>query len=112
MTGVVPDGSLRVASRRVERGAMLVVREPWSGAELGQVVQADEALAEQATVASVQAFARLQAQTSYERKTVLARIAREIEEQQAVFAELLAREAGKPITMARAEVARAVSTFD
>ena len=60
----------------------------------------------------MQAFARLQARTSYERKTTLARIAREIEGQQGAFAELLAREAGKPIAMAEGEVARAVSTFD
>ena len=112
MRSVVPEGALHVASRRVERGATLTVREPWTGEELGQVVLADEALAEEATVAAVQAFARLQARTSYERKTMLARIAREIEGRQGVFAELLAREAGKPIAMARAEVARAVSTFD
>jgi len=112
MTSVVPDGALHVASRRVERGATLAVREPWTAVELGQVVLADEAHAEDATVAAVQAFARLQARTSYERKTLLARIAREIATRQEVFAELLAREAGKPIAMARAEVARAVSTFD
>jgi len=109
---VVPEGALHIASRRVEHGATLAVREPWTGAELGRVVLADEAHAEEATGAAVQAFARLQARTSYERKTVLARIAREIEGRQGVFAELLAREAGKPIAMARAEVARAVSTFD
>ena len=108
----VPDGALHVASRRVETGATLAVREPWSGAELGRVVLADEARAEEAVVASVQAFARLQARTTHERKTVLARIARAIESREPVFAELLAREAGKPIALARAEVTRAVSTFD
>src|SRR5580693_7223904 len=112
MASVIPEGALHVASRRIERGATLSVREPWTGAELGQVVLADEAHAEEATVAAVQAFARLQARTSYERKTLLARIARTIEGRQEDFAELLAREAGKPIAMARAEVARAVSTFD
>jgi len=90
----------------------LAVREPWTGAELGQVTLADEAHAEKATVAAVQAFARVQALTTYERKAVLARIARAIEGKQETFAELLAREAGKPIAMARTEVARAVSTFD
>jgi acyl-CoA reductase-like NAD-dependent aldehyde dehydrogenase len=109
---LVPDGALHVASRRIDRGPMLAVREPWSGAELGQVVLADETRAEEASVAAVQAFARLQARTSYERKTLLARIARAIEERQAAFSELLAREAGKPITLARGEVARAISTFD
>ncbi len=112
MASVIPEGALHVASRRVERGATLSVREPWTGAELGPVVLADEALAEEATVAAVQAFARLQARTSFERKTMLARIARAIEARHEAFAEILAREAGKPITMARAEVARGIATFD
>jgi glyceraldehyde-3-phosphate dehydrogenase (NADP+) len=90
----------------------LAVREPWTGAELGQVILADEAQAEEATVAAVQAFARMQALTTYERKALLARIAREIEGRQEEFAGLLAREAGKPIAMARTEVARGISTFD
>jgi glyceraldehyde-3-phosphate dehydrogenase (NADP+) len=89
----------------------MVVHEPWSGAEVGRVVLADETRAEEATSACVLAFDRLRARTSYERKTVLAGIATEIESRRETFAELIAREAGKPITMAQAEVARAISTF-
>jgi acyl-CoA reductase-like NAD-dependent aldehyde dehydrogenase len=109
---LVPDGALHVASRRVERGPTLAVREPWSGTELARVVLADEALAEQATLAAVEGFARLGALTSYERKALLARVARAIEARHEVFAELLAREAGKPIAQARTEVARGIATFD
>jgi len=112
MSNVVPDGALHVASRRIEGGPTLAVREPWSGAELGRVVMADPAHAEEATAASVRAFARMRARTSYERKTALARVAQEIDARQDVFAELIAREAGKPIALARAEVGRAVSTFE
>jgi acyl-CoA reductase-like NAD-dependent aldehyde dehydrogenase len=112
MSNIVPDGALHVASRRVESGPTLAVHEPWSGAELGRVVRADEALAEEATAACVQAFGRLRALSSYERKAVLARVAREIEARQETFAELIAREAGKPLALARAEVSRAISTFD
>ncbi|MDP8999169.1 MAG: aldehyde dehydrogenase family protein [Myxococcota bacterium] len=108
---MTPDGALHIASRRIDDGPALVVREPWSGAEIGRVVLADETRAEQATVACVQAFERLRVRTSYERKAILARIAHEVDAREAAFAELIAREAGKPITMARAEVARAVSTF-
>jgi acyl-CoA reductase-like NAD-dependent aldehyde dehydrogenase len=111
MTSIVPDGALVVASRRVERGETLAVREPWSGEELGRVVMADEALAEEATRAAVAAFPRLAARTSHERRTALARVAQEIEARKEQFAELLAREAGKPIAAARAEVKRAISTF-
>jgi acyl-CoA reductase-like NAD-dependent aldehyde dehydrogenase len=111
MTNVAPDGALRIASRRIGHGPTLPVHEPWSGAELGRVVMADEAHAEEAVVASARAFDRLRARTSYERKAVLAATAREIEARQDAFAELIAREAGKPISMARAEVARAITTF-
>lgn len=106
------DGALHVAARRIDHGRTLVVREPWSGAELGQVVLADDELAEQAVAASVRAFDRLGALSSHDRKVVLSGIAREISSQQEAFAEIIAREAGKPIALARAEVARAIVTFE
>src|SRR5215469_5489347 len=112
MANVAPDGALHVASRRIEEGPTVTVREPWTGAELAQVVQADEERAEQAVVASEQAFERLRRSTSYERKMALARIARDIESRSEQFAELIALEAGKPIAMARAEVARGIATFE
>jgi glyceraldehyde-3-phosphate dehydrogenase (NADP+) len=111
MLTIAPDGALHVASRRIDDGPTLPVRDPWTGAELGRVVLADEAHAEAAVVACTQAFAQLRARTSYERKMVLSRVAQEIEARTDVFAELIARESGKPIAMARAEVARAISTF-
>jgi acyl-CoA reductase-like NAD-dependent aldehyde dehydrogenase len=111
MTLHTPDGALHVASRRVEQGPTLVVREPWTGHEVGRVVLADAARAEEAVAASTAAFERMRARTSHERKTVLARIAEEVLARQDAFAELIAREAGKPIALARAEVARAISTF-
>ena len=111
MVTIAPDGALHVASRRIEDGSTLVVREPWSGAQLGRVVLADDAHAEEAVVASEQAFDRLRALSAYGRQVVLARVAQEIEARQESFSELIAREAGKPIALAHAEVARAVSTF-
>jgi len=111
MSHDAPDGALHLASRRIEHGPMLEVRAPWTGKTVGRVVLADEAGAEQAAAASVAAFARMRARTSYERKAVLARIAQEIESRREAFAELIAVEAGKPIAMARAEVARASCTF-
>ena len=112
MPTIAPDGSLHIASRRIDDGPTWVVREPWSGAEIGRVVLADAARAEQAVAACVQSFERLRARTCYERKTVLARVAQEVAAHAERFTELLAREAGKPIALARVEVARAVSTFE
>ena len=105
------DTALHVASRRIDDGPTLAVRDPWSGEELARVVLADEPLAEEATAAAVRAFERMRARTSYERKVMLARVAQEIETNQEAFADLIAHEAGKPITLARAEVTRAISTF-
>jgi acyl-CoA reductase-like NAD-dependent aldehyde dehydrogenase len=107
----VPDGALHIASRRIDDGPRHAVRDPWTGQEIGSVVQADEALAEEATVASVRAFERMRVRTSYERKTILARVAAEIEVRKEEFAELIAREAGKPIAQARVEAERGISTF-
>jgi acyl-CoA reductase-like NAD-dependent aldehyde dehydrogenase len=111
MESVAPDGALYLASRRFETGPLHVVREPWSGHELAHIVLADQAQAEDAMAASVRAFERLRTRSSYERKTYLARIAAEIEARQEQFAELIARESGKPIAQARVEVQRSVSTF-
>jgi acyl-CoA reductase-like NAD-dependent aldehyde dehydrogenase len=108
---LVPDGALRIASRRVTDGASAVIREPWSGAELGRIVLADEAHAAEAVAASVRAFERTRAMSSYERKVVLYRVAAAIEAKKELYAELIARESGKPIVQARAEVARGISTF-
>jgi acyl-CoA reductase-like NAD-dependent aldehyde dehydrogenase len=112
MTTLAPDGALHVASRRIESGPSATVIEPWSGAELGRLVLADEAHAEEAVKASLQAFERMKGRSSYERKAVLVAVVREIDAQRERFAELLAREAGKPIALARTEVARALSTFE
>jgi acyl-CoA reductase-like NAD-dependent aldehyde dehydrogenase len=105
------DGALHIASRRIEGGPTLSVREPWSGVEIARVGLAEEAQAEEATDACVRAFGQWRARTSYERKAVLSRVAQEIETLEQAFAELIAREAAKPIAQARAEVARAASTF-
>jgi acyl-CoA reductase-like NAD-dependent aldehyde dehydrogenase len=90
----------------------LVVRDPWSGEELGRVPMADGARAERAVAASVHAFQAMQGLSSYDRKTILAKVAAAIGRRSDEFARLIAQESGKPIAHAKAEVARAVSTFE
>jgi len=108
---LVPDGALRIAGRRITDGASAIIREPWSGAELGRIVLADESHAAEAVAASVRAFERTRAMSSYDRKLLLTRVAAEIDAKKDIFAELIARESGKPIVQSRAEVARGISTF-
>ena len=111
MNSRAPEGALYIASRRVEHGETLIVRDPWSGHELGRAVLGDKALAEEATAASVAAFDRMSSCTSHERSAVLSRIAKQIESREEPFAQLIAHESGKPVALAKVEVARAVVTF-
>ncbi len=108
----LPDPRLFVASTSHEGGPVLEVRDPWSGERLAEVTMADRARAEEATSAAVRAYARTRAMSSHERRELLRRVARGIEARRDGLAELIAREAGKPLPLARSEVARAIATFE
>ncbi|MEO8877394.1 MAG: aldehyde dehydrogenase family protein [Polyangiaceae bacterium] len=106
------DGSLYVASEKITSGTTARIVEKWNGETLAEVVMADEKSAERAVTASVKAFEEFRRVSSYTRKKLLFAIARGIESDAAHLSELLAREAGKPITQARGEIGRGVSTFE
>ncbi len=90
----------------------VAVKAPWDGETLGEVVLADQAAADRAVVQAKKAFEAVRAMPSHARRDALRKIARALESRLDAMAKALALEAGKPITMARGEVARAVSTFD
>jgi acyl-CoA reductase-like NAD-dependent aldehyde dehydrogenase len=106
------DPALHIASARIATGATAEVREPWSGKKIADVVLADRARAEEAVVASVRAFDETRRLSGHARKEILRAIVRGLVARQNDIAEILAREAGKPITQAKGEVARAIATFD
>ncbi|HEX7600119.1 MAG TPA: aldehyde dehydrogenase family protein [Polyangiaceae bacterium] len=85
---------------------------PWDGAPLGEVSEASLEDAACATEASVRAFEALRATPTRIRREALRDVARKLEAELEPMAKLLAEEAGKPIAFARAEVARAVATFE
>ncbi len=91
---------------------MTPVRAPWDGQTLGEVELADAACAERAVVNARRAYDAIRAMPSWRRRDALRKIARTIESRSEELSKKLALEAGKPIVFARAEVARAVSTFD
>ena len=93
-------------------GMRQTIHAPWDGAPLGDVELADAAKAERATLNAVKAFDAVRAMPSHARRDALRKIARAIESRSEELAKKLALEAGKPIVFGRAEVARAVSTFD
>ena len=68
--------------------------------------------AERATEASVRAFEALRTTPSRVRRDALRHVARRLEAELEPIAKVLSDEAGKPIALARAEVARAVATFE
>jgi glyceraldehyde-3-phosphate dehydrogenase (NADP+) len=98
-------GELRTGADSVE------VRSPYSGELIGRAELAgpgDVAAALEAAVASAPAAAAL---PSHARAAVLDRIAEGVKERRESLARLLALEAGKPLSLARSEIDRAVFVF-
>jgi acyl-CoA reductase-like NAD-dependent aldehyde dehydrogenase len=108
----IPDTRLFVASRVHADGPTHDVHDPWSGERIATVTMADRARAEEATCAAVAAFERTRAMSSHARKELLRAVARAIDHRKDALAELIALEAGKPLPLARSEVARGIATFE
>ena len=84
---------------------------PFSGEVVGRVHQASAAHVEaaiQAGKAATQTMARLSGQ---QKRAILQGVATILRDGEAEFAALICAEAGKPISLARAEVQRAIDTF-
>jgi glyceraldehyde-3-phosphate dehydrogenase (NADP+) len=88
------------------------ITEKWNGDTLAEIDLADPQAADRAVLASVKAFEQFRDVSSYTRKRLLFAIARGIEKDSEKLSTQLAKECGKPITQARGEIARAVSTFE
>jgi acyl-CoA reductase-like NAD-dependent aldehyde dehydrogenase len=100
-----------VAGRWEEGTTHAEVTSPWSGAVVARVAQADAAAVERALAFASEGRARLAAQSTHQRRKVLAGIAQRLEAGAAELAKTISDESGKPISAARVEVARAVETF-
>lgn len=101
----------RVAGGLVQTGDPLPVLNPATGAEIARVCQAGEAEADRAVQAAADVFPALRDASRQQRSRWLQDIRQGLEERREEFARLIVEEAGKPITYARGEVARALSTF-
>ncbi len=88
------------------------ITEKWNGDTLAEIDLADAQSADRAVAASVKAFEQFRDVSNYARKKLLFAIARGIDGDAEKLSVQLAKECGKPITQARAEIARAVSTFE
>jgi glyceraldehyde-3-phosphate dehydrogenase (NADP+) len=86
------------------------VHDPYTGELLALIPLADASTMEEAIAAAVAARPRLDALGATDRAGRLEQLALAIEQRGEEFAQLIRREAGKPITHARTEVARAITT--
>jgi glyceraldehyde-3-phosphate dehydrogenase (NADP+) len=87
------------------------VFNPHTGGEIARVPLGGVGEIEVALAAAAEAFPRVRGTAGHERAALLLRIATGIQARQADFVATIVSEAGKPVTFAEAEVARAAITF-
>jgi glyceraldehyde-3-phosphate dehydrogenase (NADP+) len=87
------------------------VTSPWDGRVINRVAQAAAADADAALQTASDARPALQAQSSGARRKLLNGIVAGLEQRKGELAEIICDEAGKPMSAAVTEVARAIETF-
>jgi glyceraldehyde-3-phosphate dehydrogenase (NADP+) len=100
-----------INSKFVETRDLLPVISPWSGEMVGQVCLAGEGEWDAAIAAAQRTAQAFRKFSSYERREILEALLAGVKARQEEFARLIAAEGGKPITYARAEMARGVMTL-
>lgn len=103
-------GFLLSGEERLE-GQAMEVRSPWDQSVIGSVRQATRGQALDAVTGLEAAFAKAKSLPAYERQRILQQVSKRIAQEKEELARLIVAEAGKPIKTARAEVDRAVFTF-
>lgn len=104
--------TLLIGGQKIGSDMIEEVRSPWDDAVVGSVCVAGPAEVELAIASCVGAREAARTQPRHERRRILREIAAGLRDDREAFARLIALEAGKPITQARAEVDRAILTFD
>ena len=105
------DGRLWIDGAWVNGEHQAEVRAPWDGRLIRRVAQASAAQAEQAISVASAARERLQRQSTGKRREVLEGIVAGLRARGEEMAQAICHEAGKPITLARVEVRRAIEVF-
>ncbi len=103
---------LYVAGASVETATTDTIRSPFDGEVAGIVAVGGIAEMESVIAQARDHVALARALPRHRRHDVLEKAARRIEEQTEPLAQLITAESGKPMRFARAEVARAVTTFE
>jgi acyl-CoA reductase-like NAD-dependent aldehyde dehydrogenase len=104
--------SLLIAGERRSGAAKDVVRSPFDGEPLAEVALGSAADIDDAIAKAHAARAQMRSLPIHARASILRALSQRIRERSEELARLIARESGKPIRFARAEVARGVVTFE
>jgi glyceraldehyde-3-phosphate dehydrogenase (NADP+) len=108
---LVKNPQLRVGDRWISTGKTFAVNNPATGEQIAQVPLGEISLMSEANRAAHAAFELSRHEPAWVRSEMVARIAAEIHKRADSFVALIVAEAGKPVTLARAEVQRALATF-
>ena len=100
-----------IGGRWVGSPRRTLVTDPFTKQRLALVATADERAVDDAIAAAHEAFERARRLAPFERSAVLSATAASIDRRRDQFVDTIVAEAGKPATLAEAEVARAVVTF-
>ena len=95
----------------ISHGREVLVKSPYDQSAVAIVYEAERDAVEQAMAAAVRAFRVTRKMSSYQRASILHKVADGIKSQREQFARTVCREAGKPIKTARIEVDRGIYTF-
>src|SRR2546423_240406 len=108
---MVEKSKLLIGGEWVESSESFTVAAPFTGETLSEVSSADSDQLHQAIASAEEGARRMRSQARFQVAGGLRRIADGINSRKAEFAQTIAKEAAKPIKLARGEVERAISTF-
>ena len=103
--GILIDGKPR------KGGGPEPVRNPFDGKPVAMVWRATGEIMDAAIASAQKAFEKTRALTTYERESILEKIAAGLHSRAEQIARTIVAEAGKPIALARGEVERGINTF-
>ncbi len=84
---------------------------PYSEETLAEIAQGTEEDVQEAVTSAKNAMKKMNTLTAYDRATIVEKVAQIMDERREEFAEIIAKEAAKPIRAARGEVDRTVLTY-
>lgn len=105
------DYKILIGGRWVDTGTPLEVKNPFDDSPVGVTCLGGPGELDSAAAAGVDAFKVLREYPAYKRAAVIDKVVEGLKQREKELAEVLAREAGKPINEARGEVRRAQNTF-